>query len=132
MPSKGSADQPREPPLVVLVEDDYESREQLAFLIERRGLRVSTAADGAQALRVLQSGPRPTLIILDLMMPVMDGWETRAALSAHSDWSSIPVVLLSGVDDIEDQVQALHAVDFLNKPVDLHKLHDILDRWCPR
>jgi CheY-like chemotaxis protein len=116
-------------PLVLLVEDDAEAREQLAFLIGRRGWRVRTAADGAQALRQLERGPLPELIILDLMMPVMDGWETRRALEASSTWSRIPVVLLSGIEDIEDQVRALGAVDCLTKPIDLHRLHAVLDRW---
>jgi CheY-like chemotaxis protein len=115
---------------VLIVEDDYESRDQLAFLVRRRGCHVRTAADGAQALRELQHDPLPSLIILDLMMPVMDGWETRAALSANPAWANLPVVLLSGIDDIEDQVHALAAAGCLTKPIDLDALHAVIDRWC--
>jgi CheY-like chemotaxis protein len=117
---------------VLLVEDDHETREQLAFLIERRGCRVRTAADGAQALRALAHPPLPSLVILDLMMPVMDGWQTRAALSANPTWAAIPVILLSGLEDVEDQVRALEAAGCLTKPIELEALDAVLDRWCPR
>jgi CheY-like chemotaxis protein len=115
---------------VLVVEDDHESREQLAFLVRRRGCRVRTAADGAEALRMLAQAPLPSLVILDLMMPVMDGWQTRAAMAANPAWASIPVVLLSGIEDIEDQVRTLRADGCITKPIELEALHAVIDRWC--
>ncbi len=115
---------------VLLVDDDAEVREQLAFLLGRRGHRVLTAKHGLDAIEVLRKTGPPCLMILDLMMPVMDGWTLRRELLREAVWADIPVVLLSGVADIDDEAKELCAVDYLEKPIDLERLYRIVADFC--
>src|SRR5207244_2354453 len=69
------------PRAVLIVEDHQDIRMTLAWLLRVEGFRVATAADGREALNVLREGPLPDLIVLDLRMPVMDGWEFLACKS---------------------------------------------------
>jgi CheY-like chemotaxis protein len=80
---------------LLVVEDDADHREVMRDVLEDEGYRVDTAIHGRAALSRLASGPPPDLILLDLMMPEMDGWEFMAALKARPDWASIPVVVTS-------------------------------------
>lgn len=114
------------PKVVLLVEDDADTREALAFLLTDRGYAVETACDGADALRKLARRGPPGAIVLDLMMPVMDGWELRARLREDPRLAQVPVILLSGVADLEEQARSLDAVGYLTKPVDLPRLFDLL------
>lgn len=116
--------------LVLLVEDDPDVREDLAFLLEHRGHRTVTAANGKDAMDKLRDGALdgpPDLVILDLMMPVMDGWKMRELMLRDPDLAKIPVVLMSGAGDLSEQAETLKATDFLLKPVDLDKLYRLVD-----
>lgn len=115
---------------VLLVEDDPDMRQDLAFLIEHRGHTVQTAAHGKEALDKLAEHGAPCLILLDLMMPVMDGWELRAELLGDPDLAGIPVVLLSGVADVQQEARSLQAVDYLTKPIDFQRLYQLVDKLC--
>lgn len=116
--------------VVLLIEDDADMREGMASLLEHRGHRVVTAEHGRAALEALADKGRPCLIILDLMMPVMNGWELRAELMADPDLSEIPVVVLSGVADIEQECETLGAADYLTKPIDFNKLYGLVRAHC--
>lgn len=115
---------------ILLVEDDPDLRQDLAYLIEYEGYAVETASNGREALERLASMTRPCVIILDLMMPVMDGWELRAELLKLPELADVPVVLLSGVADVQSQAQSLKAVDYLTKPVDLKRLYAMVSAYC--
>lgn len=115
---------------VFLVEDDEDLRGDLAFLLEHRGHRVETAIHGKDALQKLDELGRPCIILLDLMMPVMDGWELRAELLQIPSFSSVPVVLLSGIADIQHQAQSLQAIGYLTKPIDLQRLYTTIGQHC--
>lgn len=116
---------------VLVVEDDEDLRDGLAYLIERQGHRVVTAHNGVDALARLESmRAPPCLIILDLMMPDMDGWAFRRELLARPELSGIPVLLVSGVADIDEVAQTLKAVDYLKKPVDFPRLYALIDAHC--
>jgi twitching motility two-component system response regulator PilH len=116
---------------VLVLEDAYDAREDLAFLIESRGYTVVTAADGSEAITKLRTMPEPPgLILLDLLMPAMDGWTFGTALRAEPLFRNIPIVVLSGVPDFKAQADALGALDALEKPVDLKRLWSILARVC--
>lgn len=118
------------PGRVLIVEDDDDLRDNLALLLELRGHKVDTAQNGQQALsKIGKLGP-PSLIILDLMMPGMNGWQLRAALLRNPDLASVPVVLLSGVADVQEAARELSAVDHLKKPIDLDKLYKVVDTYC--
>jgi CheY-like chemotaxis protein len=115
---------------VLLVEDDDDLRESLQVLLERRGYKIESAADGVEALQKIRPDDPPGLILLDLMMPVMDGWEVRARLLSDPQLAKIPVVLLSGVADLWSEARSLQAVDYLLKPVDLRKVYRLVSRYC--
>lgn len=85
---------------VLLVEDDDAIRDQLRELFEIEGYRVGEAFNGAEALRQLQAGASPDLIVLDLMMPVMDGWSLLAAMRMDQRFAALPVLVASATADM--------------------------------
>ena len=115
---------------VLIVEDDEDTRTSLAALIERRGFGVATAAKGEDALEALKADGSPQLIILDLMLPGMSGWQVRVECLSQAELALTPVVLLSALNDVEQHAKILGAVDYLRKPIDLDKLYDLLDAYC--
>ena len=109
-------------PLLV-VDDDDATREALSDVLASRGYRAQPAANGDEALRYLRSGAnRPCLILLDLNMPIMDGWTFHAALRGDASLTSLPVVLVSDLPDLEREAAALGAAGFVRKPIDVDKL----------
>ncbi|MCT2296729.1 response regulator transcription factor [Brachybacterium muris] len=110
-----------ERPRVLLVDDDATIREHLTGVLERSGLDVHAAADGAEALRSIEADT-PDLVILDVMMPVMDGREALRRIRAGHDW--LPVILLTHVGESFERAAALDegADDYLNKPFDPQEL----------
>ncbi|PMC75720.1 MULTISPECIES: response regulator transcription factor [unclassified Brachybacterium] len=104
-------------PRILLVDDDATIREHLGPVLERNGLEVTTAIDGADALRRISSR-RPDLVILDVLMPVLDGRETLRRIRAEGDW--LPVILLTEVGETFERAAALDegADDYLTKPFD--------------
>jgi CheY-like chemotaxis protein len=115
---------------VLLIEDDDATREVVALVLSSEGCRVMTAANGQIALDRLRSGPRPQLIVLDLMMPVMDGWQFRAEQRRDPALADIPVLILSAAGDIRRKAAYLDAVEYLDKPVDPVVLLDAIRRLC--
>jgi CheY-like chemotaxis protein len=115
---------------ILVIEDDGGVRESLAEILRMEGYRVHCCADGQQALDYLQSAPLPGLILLDLMMPVMNGWVFRDQQQQEQSLSSVPVVLISGVDDVGQQAAALGTVAYLTKPIDIGELLDTVARHC--
>lgn len=115
---------------ILLVEDDDDLRESLADLLRARGYEITAVTNGRDALQRLMSGPSPCLIILDLMLPIMHGWEFRAQQMANPVWAAIPVVVLSGVPDTQQHALNLNAADFLGKPIDLERLYKTVEQHC--
>ncbi|HEX5475180.1 MAG TPA: response regulator [Vicinamibacterales bacterium] len=118
-------------PRVMIVEDDRDTREMLGRFLELEGFTVQTASNGRQALDTLKTGPRACVILLDLMMPVMDGWQFRAAQTQDPGLSSIPVVVVTAAGQ-RDHVPPIDADAWLSKPVDLERLVRTLDPFCRR
>src|SRR5262249_2627406 len=113
-------------PVVLVVDDDTDSREALGELLKEDGYDVVLRADGAEALEYLRGAPRhPCCILLDLMMPVMHGWTFLQERDRDSDLRPIPVIVFSGQHNIERQVIAAHAT-YLKKPFSLERLKDAL------
>lgn len=117
---------------LLVVDDDDDLRESLELLLARRGYEVETAADGQEALERLRRDDPPCLILLDLMMPRMDGWQLRAELAKDQRLAEVPLVLLSGAQDIADEARSLAADDYLVKPVDLRRVYALADEYCSR
>lgn len=82
-------------PTVLVIDDEEPVREVLRRFLEKAGYQVKTARDGQQALQHVHDGPPPDALILDLMMPVMNGFEVLSALRAQESWRQIPVVVLT-------------------------------------
>ena len=116
-------------PTVFIVEDDADTREMIGRFLELEGFAIVTAANGRQALDRLDEGTRADVILLDLMMPVMDGWEFRRRQASHAAFRNIPVIVFSAVG--RDRMRQIEANDYLSKPVDLDELLQRISRFCP-
>ena len=116
---------------VLVVEDHDDTREMVATLLSSEGFTVVTAENGQRGLERLM-GTRPCLVLLDLMMPVMTGWEFRRVQMSlpDSDLASIPVLLLTAVRDPERAAEQLHAADVIQKPVDFDQLIESVRKHC--
>jgi CheY-like chemotaxis protein/two-component sensor histidine kinase len=113
-------------PLVLIVDDDDDSRESLGELLNLQGYDVVRRANGAEALEYLrQTSQRPSCILLDLMMPVMDGWTFLKERDRDSQLRSIPTVVFSGQHDIDSQIIATHT-PYLKKPFSLERLKEAM------
>ena len=115
-------------PTVFLVEDDFDTREMIERFLELEGYAVETAANGMQALERLGAGARACVILLDLMMPVMDGWEFRRRQVSHAALARIPVIVFSAAG--RERMQQIDAKAYLSKSVDLDDLLARISRYC--
>ena len=113
---------------VLVTEDDHEIREALEALLTDVGFRVLTAADGRQALELLRrvagTADFPAVMLLDLMMPIMNGWELLGELRKDPQLSSLPVVVVSA---FADQVPKQGVTAVLRKPVQVSQLLGALE-----
>jgi CheY-like chemotaxis protein len=115
---------------ILIIEDDEDVRDSLDELLTMRGYQVFGAANGREALERLESGLSPCIIILDLMLPVMSGWDFRQRQLADDRWRDIPTIVLSGVSDVALESKRLQAVGFLSKPINFNSLFETVDRFC--
>lgn len=127
--SRGQA--PQGQPLVLVVDDDDNTREAVQTLLELDGYRVAAAGDGQEALELLEHGLRPGLILLDLNMPRMDGVTFRQAQRRQPALASIPVIVCSGSLAHLERRSALGAVTFLQKPMAVDHLMNVVHQQCP-
>jgi CheY-like chemotaxis protein len=115
---------------ILLVEDDPDNRACMRSLLELEGYVVHTAADGAEALKRLRSGLQPGLIVLDLMMPGMDGFQFRKEQLADPKLSAIPVVVYSGHHDAKANAALLEPTAYIQKPIDFDSFLDLVSAHC--
>lgn len=115
---------------VLVVEDDADIRDTISQILEFEGYAVATARNGAEALAQMRRGRRPAVILLDLMMPGMNGWEFRSAQLVDPALADIPVVVLSGDRTVAAEAGDMKAAGFLTKPVELSMLLDTVRRFC--
>src|SRR6185369_9480067 len=115
---------------VLVVDDNKDVRDSSVMLLETLGYQVIAAGDGAEALSILRGGSRPRLILLDLQMPVMDGFAFRAEQRRDPAISDIPVVIYSGHYDVHAHAGALAAQGYLTKPMDVDALVEFIEA-CP-
>jgi CheY-like chemotaxis protein len=108
---------------VLLVEDNEMNRDMLSRRLEKRGFEIVLAADGEQGVD-LAATSNPDLILLDMSLPVMDGWEAARHLKANGETAAIPIIALTAHALAGDQEKALEAGcdDYDTKPVDLKRL----------
>jgi len=116
---------------ILVVEDDRDVREAIAEALVDQEYEVIQAENGEVALDQLRSsGRRPCVILLDIMMPVMDGWQFRAAQQRDAQVADIPVVVLSAHASGREAANDMGVQEFLRKPVRLEILLDAVNRYC--
>jgi CheY-like chemotaxis protein len=115
---------------ILIVEDNVDLCVTLAPFLEDLGYPTGWVTNGREALSQLRSAPLPGLILLDLIMPVMNGWVFRAEQRQDSQLSAIPIVVMSGADVTQQQIGALNAVAYLGKPIDLNSLLSLAAHYC--
>ena len=114
---------------VLLVEDDDFIRQEISEALRDEGYRVVTAAHGREALQALSDGVVPSVVLLDLMMPVMNGWEFLKAFKREEKYACVPVVILSAFADRATIIGG-DAISVLRKPVNLSSLFNVLGAQC--
>ncbi len=114
---------------ILVVDDDPNSLDIVRTYLESRGYTVATALDGKQALSRLEE-IRPAVVLLDVMMPGMDGWEVARLIKNHPQYSDVRVVMLTARSDFADKHEGLRAGadDYLVKPIRLEELGQHVER----
>jgi two-component system chemotaxis response regulator CheY len=114
------------PASVLVVEDDEDIREAISYILENEGYEVVLAENGQQALELLPDVARPCLLLVDLIMPKMDGWDLLRALSHNDRFATIPVVVMSAVPNPANLAEQT----IVKKPIDLAILLEIVQEHC--
>jgi CheY-like chemotaxis protein len=117
---------------ILVIEDHEDIREGLAITLALEGYTVEKASDGLEALAKLHAGLRPRLIITDLMMPMMNGFEFRRAQLADPDLAEVPLIAYSAVTDPSESAQHLYADAYLYKPTDMAATMALVRQFCPK
>jgi two-component system, OmpR family, alkaline phosphatase synthesis response regulator PhoP len=118
-------------PSVLVVEDDVHIAHVLSFMLEREGYRVTHVADGRAAVQHVMAEPAPDLVLLDVMLPYVDGFEIVGLIRAQAGWEAVPVLMLTAKNTERDTVRALDAGanDFIIKPFQPQELLARLRRF---
>jgi len=122
-----ATEQPEEPS-VLIVEDDDSAREALSDCLEMEGFSVAAARNGREALDYLHRAPPPKVILLDLYMPVMTGWEFREAQKKDAAIADIPVVVVTAFGS--GMTKQIDANVIMHKPLDLDRLLSVIRDYC--
>ena len=114
---------------ILVVDDNRDNVEILRAFLESRGYRVVSAPDGKTALAKLEES-RPELVLLDVMMPGMDGWQVCRTIKNHPEFGSTRVMMVTAKGGFEDKVEGMRsgADDYVVKPIDLHELGEKVKR----
>ncbi len=104
---------------ILIVEDDNSIRELLVELLQSEGYDVGSANNGLEGIKYLQSNTLPDLILIDLMMPIMDGYSFRIEQMKNPLWANIPVVVMSAEANAKEKLKNFGITAFLSKPVEL-------------
>lgn len=115
---------------ILLVEDDADLRASICDALEQEGFHVASAENGRVALDYLRDHTAPCLVLLDLMMPVMNGWEFRDAQMQDPQLSGIPVVVLSADARTGAKAAELGVSSYLRKPIALEQLVGVVENYC--
>jgi CheY-like chemotaxis protein len=120
-------------PYLLVVDDDHDVREIVSQVLEDEGWAVESASDGAVALEHLDGHTPPMLILLDLMMPRMNGWEVLEAIGARPALRDVPIVVLTAAVDKKTRAELSgRGLEVLTKPVHLQDLVAAVERRCSR
>jgi CheY-like chemotaxis protein len=116
---------------ILVVDDDAGIRQLLTVFLEHNGYQATSVPNGLEALTYLRNGLElPQLILLDLMMPVMDGAEFRRAQQEDPRLAPIAVVVMSAAENIQAQAPTLTADAYIPKPIDFDVLLPLIEQYC--
>jgi len=116
---------------VLVVDDDKNVCDMISASLAGQGYETVLAGNGKEALAYLRSSSRqPGLILLDLMMPEMTGWEFRRIQESDPELAAIPVAIITGLEEVEGKAMAIGAVDVLHKPSRVETLTSLVSRFC--
>jgi|SRR6267142_6599130 len=116
---------------ILLVEDDRELHGAMTAILDAEGYRVIGAYDGEEAMDRLREGARPSLVLLDLMLPRKDGLQFRAEQLADTRLAEIPVIAYSGDARLAEAATALRVRHWFRKPIDFGVMLEVIGRYCP-
>lgn len=105
-------------PVMLLVEDEYDTVDLIKLIMEEEGYQVVHAADGVEALEKIALMPLPSLVVLDIQLPKIDGITVLDTIRTNPDWQAVPVIILTAVSDADRfrQIIALKVQDYILKP----------------
>ena len=120
-------------PTVLVIEDDEHISQVLRFMLERQGYQVTHMADGRAAAAHITAASPPGLVLLDVMLPYIDGFELVRMIREHAPWAAVPVLMLTAKNTERDTVRALDAGanDFVIKPFQPNELLARVRRYLP-
>ena len=120
--------------VALLVDDDSRNIFALSSMLERRGMRVLTAANGSEAIRLVNSTPDVAIVLMDIMMPEMDGYQTIAAIRENPSFRRLPIIALTAKAMKGDREKSLDAgaSEYLAKPVNTEQLLSAMRSWLHR
>jgi len=113
---------------ILIVEDDPDLRSVQSEVLRMEGYRVRTAADGVEALEMMDAAGTPALVLLDLRMPRLSGWDFAARMRADPARARVPIIVVAAHYAIGREAAALEARAWLHKPVDIDDLVDAVRR----
>lgn len=113
---------------ILVIEDDRDIRESIVELLEYEQFDVISAVNGQEGLALLRSGAKPNLILLDLMMPVMDGFQFRKEQSNSPEFSNIPVIIMTADGHVEAKKDLVGAVNFIRKPLSIDSALEVINQ----
>lgn len=116
------------PATILLAEDHVDSREALSALLEAFGFQVVPAMNGAEAIRLARQ-EQPDLILMDIMMPDVDGFEATRAIRGFPETRHVPIITLTAMEGARAQAMEAGADDFLAKPINSGQLLDKVKDW---
>jgi CheY-like chemotaxis protein len=119
------------PDPILIVDDDSRNIFALSATLRSKGYTVISAATVAEALELLRANPATGIVLLDIMMPEMDGYQAIPLLKGHPDWGHIPIIAVTAqaMSGDRERCLAAGADDYLSKPVDVPKLMALLERY---
>jgi CheY-like chemotaxis protein len=130
-PPKDAAPEKPARPLIMVVDDDSETLELCDLLLDRAGYDRVLANSGEEAVSLLEANT-PSLMVLDLNMPGMDGWSVAALVRKHERTARIPILVMTGITrDVENAARRAGATAFVLKPIDSKRFVKEVRRLCP-
>lgn len=117
-------------PTILLIDDHEDIRDGLEVVLRQEGYGVETAANGREALDRLRAGFRPCIIMMDLMMPIMTGYEFRKEQLTYPELKDIPLIVYSGVTNMRDSAPQLQAAAYAEKPMEVDRIIALVRHHC--